>query len=105
MSRQSVIQAQHRNEFRQKQQVNRLFAQRLASGMSVAEAATSQGAPQQVTISDGQTLDKIAGAHGVTVPDLLAANPDMTTPKTGMVINVPNNYNVNMRGRGYQFSK
>ena len=92
MSYQSKIQAAKRNEFRQRQQVNRLYAQRIQEGMTPAEAATTPytfSAPQQVTIQDGQTLDKIASANGIGVTDLLNANPDMTAPKTGMVINVP----------------
>lgn len=43
----------------------------------------------QVTVSDGQTIDQIAAQNNTTVPDILGANPDMTSPKTGMVLNVP----------------
>jgi LysM repeat protein len=83
MSRQSVIAAAKRNQFQQKQQVNRLFAQKLAQGLSPAQAATS------VTVADGQSLDSIATQNGTDVQSLLAANPDMTAPKTGMVLNLP----------------
>jgi len=83
MSRQSVIAANKRNQFQQKQQVNRLFAQKLAQGLSPAQAATS------VTVADGQSLDNIATQNGTDVQSLLAANPDMTAPKTGMVLNLP----------------
>jgi LysM repeat protein len=83
MSRQSVIAAAKRNQFQQKQQVNRLYAQKLAQGLSPAQAATS------VTVADGQSLDSIAQKNGTDVQSLLAANPDMTAPKTGMVLNLP----------------
>ena len=93
MSRQSRIAAAKRNEFQQKQQVNRLYAQKIQAGMTPAQAS--------VTLTDGQTLDQLAAQNGVGVTDILNANPDMTAPKTGMVLNVPNNYNINMRSRGY----
>jgi LysM repeat protein len=99
MSRQSRIAAQKRNEFQQLQQVNRLYAQKLQQGLSPAQAATSQ----QVTLTSGQTLDSLAAKNGVGVTDILNANPDMTAPKTGMVLNIPNNYNPAQRGRGFAF--
>jgi LysM repeat protein len=75
-------------------QVNYLYAQRLAQGMTQAEAATSpysfpSAGPTTATIKDGDTVESIAAANGVDVTNVLAVNPDMTTPKTGMVINLP----------------
>jgi hypothetical protein len=43
----------------------------------------------QVTVTDNTTLDQIATQNNTTVPDILAANPDMNSPQTGMVLNVP----------------
>jgi LysM domain-containing protein len=84
------------NYKQQVQQVNELYRQKLAQGMTPAQAATSQGfnpaggaAPTQYTIRDGQSLDQIASAHNIQVSDLLDANPEMKTPQTGMVLNVP----------------
>ena len=85
MSRQSRIAAAKRNQFQQKQQVNRLYAQKLAQGLSPAQAATNSTA----IVADGQSLDSLAAQNGTDVPSLLAANPDMTAPKTGMVLNLP----------------
>lgn len=92
MSRQDVIRAQKRNQFQQRQQVNRLYAQRIAEGQTPAQAATS------VVVADGDTLSTIAGANGTTEADLLAANPDLKQLKTGMVLSAPQQA---MRGRSY----
>lgn len=83
MSREDKIRAQKRNLFQQKQQVNRLYAQRRSQGMTPAQAATTP-----YTVTDTDTLETIASANGVNPVDVLSANPDMKKLQTGMVINV-----------------
>ncbi len=84
MSRQDVIRAQHRNQFQQRQQVNRNYAQRLQQGMTPGQAAT-----QPYTVTDSDTLETIASANGVNPVDVLAANPELKQVRTGMVLNAP----------------
>jgi hypothetical protein len=84
MSRQDRIRAAHRNQFEQRQQVNRLYAQRLAEGMTPAQAATSP-----YTVKDTDTLASIAAASGVDPTNILDANPELKNIQTGMVINAP----------------
>jgi LysM repeat protein len=84
MSRQDRIRAAHRNQFEQRQQVNRLYAQNLAQGMSPAQAATSP-----YTVKDTDTLASIAAASGVDPTNILDANPELKNIQTGMVINTP----------------
>jgi LysM repeat protein len=43
--------------------------------------------PTEYTWSDGDTLPGVAQQFNTTPADLLQANPDMTAPQTGMVIN------------------
>ena len=83
-SRMAKIRAAKRNQFEQKQQVNRLFAQRLAEGMTVAQAAT-----QPYTVTDTDTIESIASNNGAHPSDILAANPELKNLQTGMVINAP----------------
>lgn len=82
--RQQRIREQKRNLFQQKQQVNRLFAQRLSEGMTVAQAATT---PYTVTNTD--TLESIASTNGVDPTNILDKNPELKNIQTGMVINLP----------------
>jgi LysM repeat protein len=58
------------------------------AGRRQQQAQDAAWRAQQV-IKDGQTLDQIAAQTGTTVPDLLAANPDVSAPRTGMVLNIP----------------
>jgi LysM repeat protein len=84
MSRQDQIRANKRNQFQQRRQVNQLYAQRLNQGMTPGQAATTP-----YTVTDSDTLESVASANGVDVTNVLAANPDMKSLQTGMVINVP----------------
>lgn len=58
-------------------------------------------------IKTGDTFESIASANSLSVPDLQSANGGMVVPPPkGSYINLPaaptpNNYNVDMRGRGY----
>ncbi len=61
--------------------------------------------PEQVvyTVKSGDTLSKIAAAYGVTVEDILAANPSITDPNQiapGDKIVIPQPRPVRDRGRG-----
>lgn len=81
----------------QVQQVNELYKQKLAQGMTPAQAATSQGfslipnnrPPSNYTVADGDTVSTIAQQFNMTPQQLLDANPEMTQLRTGMVINTP----------------
>lgn len=46
-------------------------------------------ANSQYTVRDGDNLNTIANANNTTPDAILSANPDMTAPATGMVINTP----------------
>src|SRR5574341_137742 len=90
--RQQVIRLQRENYQQQLAQVQSNFQAGLAQGLTPAQAATtwvSGGPGGQYTVKDGDTLPDIAKRNNTTVPDILNANPDMTAPKTGMVINAP----------------
>src|SRR5574341_1325543 len=90
--RQQVIRLQRENYQQQLAQVQSNFQAGLAQGLTPAQAATtwvSGGPGGQYNVKDGDTLPDIAKRNNTTVPDILNANPDMTAPKTGMVINAP----------------
>jgi LysM repeat protein len=70
-------------------QLNQLHQQGFSADQIRAAGPGAFQSLSQVPIKDGQTLDQIAANNNSTVPDILKANPDMTAPKTGMVINVP----------------
>ena len=70
------------------QDIGNVKARQAARAAQYARDAAYRAKRNQTTVEDGQTLDQIAQANNTTVPDLLAANPDMTTPKTGMVLNL-----------------
>ena len=58
--------------------------------MTPAQAATQAYTQDSITtIADGQTLDSIATANNTSVPDILRSNPDLRSPQTGVVINLP----------------
>lgn len=59
------------------------------------------GASTNVTVKDGDTLEKIANANGTTPTDLLNANPDVRSITTGMVLNAPQPGQANWQGSGY----
>src|SRR5688572_4767988 len=82
----------HRQRFQEKQQHNRIVAeleQMYASGMTADQVRATRRPNQQVTVTDSDNLSTIAGANGIAETDLLAANPDVSQLRTGMVINVP----------------
>ena len=58
--------------------------------------------PRTYTWGDGDTVQSVASQFNTTPQGLLAANPDMKQPKTGMVINasppIPNGYQNNPWG-------
>lgn len=45
--------------------------------------------PTKTTVRDGDTLENMAQKYGTTVPNLLAANPELKSVQTGMVLNLP----------------
>jgi LysM repeat protein len=62
----------------------------LDQGLSQAEAATTWVLPKpNYTVKQGDTVASIANATGLSVDALLNANPDVTIPKTGMVLSTP----------------
>src|SRR3990167_3634153 len=90
-------------------QVNQLYQAKLDQGMTQAQAAVSQAGDIQLAqslglpgyqpgqkyggeyvVGDGDTVAGIAEKSGTTVPDLLAANPDVRKFETGLVVNTPN---------------
>lgn len=83
-----------KNNYRaQLEQVNANYQAGLAQGLTPGQAATTwvlpNGKNSQYTIKDGDTLPSIAQNAGSTEADILAANPDMKSPQTGMIINTP----------------
>lgn len=72
-------------------EVDQLYQQRLAQGMTPGQAATGyvHQTGKDYTISDGDSLASIAEANNTTVDYLLATNQNLTAPKTGVVIRVP----------------
>jgi len=45
--------------------------------------------PKKAVIKRGKTVQDVAEQNGVTLTDLLDANPELTAPKPGMVLNIP----------------
>jgi len=74
-------------------QVNQNYRAGLEQGLTPGQAATTwvlpNGKNKQYTVKDGDDLTKIATATGTSEADILAANPDMSAPQTGMVLNTP----------------
>jgi hypothetical protein len=64
----------------------------IAASASVEPTATPAATPILYRIKKGETLSKIATAHGVTLEQLLAANPDIKNPNKiseGQEITIP----------------
>lgn len=91
--RQQLMRLQQNNYRAQLEQVNANYQAGLAQGLTPGQAATTwvlpNGKNSQYTIKDGDTLPTIAQNAGTTEADILAANPDMKSPQTGMIINTP----------------
>jgi hypothetical protein len=105
MSYQDKIRERKREQFRDKQQRNRIVGQlnrdytalKNADPTLTAEDIFAQqagmygaGATQPYTVKDGDTIESISGGNPV---GLLNQNPDVKNIQTGMVINVPRPYN------------
>ena len=90
--RQQVRRLQQQNYQQQLNQVNANYQAWRAEneGVPIADYFAQVNAQKQpYTVKDGDTLSTIAANTGSTVPGILNANPDMTAPKTGMVLNAP----------------
>lgn len=63
-----------------------------APSVSIAPTEPPAPTPTLYTIKKGETLSKIAAAHGITIEELLAANPDIKNPNRiseGQQITIP----------------
>ena len=63
-----------------------------APSVSIAPTVPPAPTPTLYTIKKGETLSKIAAAHGITIEELLAANPDIKDPNRiseGQQITIP----------------
>jgi len=113
-----------RERFQAKQQQNRIIAQlnqlRGAGFTQEQIRAAGPGAFQTLTqqvVTDTDTLESLAGQYSTDPASLLAANPELKSLQTGMVVNIPSglpleqqnsplastlgSYNPAMRGRGF----
>jgi hypothetical protein len=102
-----------KQRFQERQQYNRIVGQlnqlrgagftteQIRNAGNDAWEELGGGAPQQVTVRDGDTIETIAQTTGASPVDVLAANPELKQVRTGMVINTPTTQNAQMRGRGY----
>lgn len=91
--RQALMRMYDQNYRQQLEQVNANYQAALAQGMTPGQAATTwvlpNGPNAKYTVKDGQTLPDVAKAAGTTPADIVNANPQMSSPQTGMVLNIP----------------
>lgn len=91
--RRQLRQMYDQNYRQQLNQVNANYQAGLAQGLTPGQAATTwvlpNGPNAKYTVKDGQGLPDIAKTTGSTPADIVNANPQMTTPQTGMILNVP----------------
>ena len=81
-----------RQRFQEKQRHNRIVAELenlYQQGYSVEEVRGMGNKAGNYVVTDKDTIASIAEKNKLGVNDILNANPDMTAPKTGMVVNIP----------------
>jgi LysM repeat protein len=96
MSYQDKIRAAKRDQFRQKQQRNRIAGQlnqdyaalkNANPNLTAAQIFAQQGTAY--TVTDNDTIESIAEKNGVDPTNILDANPELKNLQTGMVIKTP----------------